>query len=207
MPEEQRSGIDNLEAENARLREEIAELRAEVDRLRSQVAEFKAKLNTSSQNSSASPSSDSPGKKAEARKKRSERRREERTRLKAEVRRRGKQPGAPGKTLPMRDDPDEVVPHEPSQCRDCGKDLSDADHEGVERRQVFDTLHPKLICTEHQGVRRRCACGTVTTGDFPPEARAPASYGPNVRANACTCCTASTSPSSAAQRRCLRCSA
>ena len=38
MPEEQRSGIDNLEAENARLREEIAELRAEVDRLRNQVS-------------------------------------------------------------------------------------------------------------------------------------------------------------------------
>ncbi len=76
------------------------------------------------------------------------------------------------------------MPHEPSQCRDCGKDLCDAEHEGVERRQVFDTPHPKLICTEHQGVRRRCACGTVTTGDFPPEARAPASYGPNVRANA-----------------------
>ena len=52
-----------------------------------------------------------------------------------------------------------------------------------ERRQVLDIPDPKLICTEHQGIRRRCSCGTVTTGEFPPEAKAPVSYGPNVRAN------------------------
>jgi len=191
VPGEQRHRIAELEAENADQRQEIEgqrnkidELVGEVDRLRGQVAELQAKLNTSSQNSSAPPSSDSPGKKAEARKSRSERRREERAKLKAEARRRGKQPGAVGKNLPMQDDPDNIVPHEPPCCSNCGKDLSGAEQAGdPERRQVLDIADPRLICTEHQGIRRRCSCGTVTTGDFPPEAKAPVSYGPNVRAN------------------------
>jgi transposase len=47
---------------------------------------------------------------------------------------------------------------------------------------VFDVPDPKLICTEHRSVRRRCRCGTVMAGGFPPEAKAPTSYGPKLRA-------------------------
>jgi len=43
---------------------------------------------------------------------------------------------------------------------------------------------PIVICTEHRSVKKRCKCGTVSAGAFPREARAPVSYGPNVRAAA-----------------------
>ena len=33
-------------------------------------------------------------------------------------------------------------------------------------------------------MKRRCSCGTVTSGTFPSEARATTSYGPNIRASA-----------------------
>ena len=49
---------------------------------------------------------------------------------------------------------------------------------------MFDAPQPTLICTEHRAIRRRCHCGKVTTGGFPPEAKAPTCYGPNVRAAA-----------------------
>lgn len=160
--------IASLSASNQQLAEKLgsfaslqaqnAGLSDEVELLKRQLAGLQAKLNISSANSSAPPSSDSPGKKAEARKSRSERRREQRAKLKAEERRRGKQPGAPGKNLPMRDDPDNTVVHEPPHCSSCGKDLSGAEQAGdPERRQVLDTPAPRLICTEHQGIRRRCS--------------------------------------------------
>ncbi|MGH3266547.1 MAG: IS66 family transposase, partial [Trebonia sp.] len=55
---------------------------------------------------------------------------------------------------------------------------------GVERRQVFD-LPPetRLVVDEHQAARRRCGCcGKVTVGAFPELVRAPAQYGPRLRA-------------------------
>jgi transposase len=148
------------------------------------VAELDRRLGKSSRNSSLPPSSDSPGNRAEATKTRAERRAEEKRARKAEVRRRGKQVGAPGRNLPASDDPDEVVTHEPEQCASCGDDLSGAADEGFESRQVLDAPDPKLICTEHQAVRKGCHCGKVTTGGFPPEAKAPTCYGPNLRAAA-----------------------
>jgi hypothetical protein len=42
-----------------------------------------------------------------------------------------------------------------------------------------------LASTEHQAQRKRCRCGTVTTGVFPSEATAPACYGPTLRAYVC----------------------
>ena len=37
------------------------------------------------------------------------------------------------------------------------------------------------MVTEHRVERRRCACGQVTAGVFPEQARAAACYGPGVR--------------------------
>jgi hypothetical protein len=65
-------------------------------------------------------------------------------------RRRGKQPSVPGANLAMRTDPDEIVDHLPTNCGSCGNDLADAPVDGFERREVFDTLVPVLICTEHR---------------------------------------------------------
>jgi transposase len=56
---------------------------------------------------------------------------------------------------------------------------------GIEVRQVFDLPPLGLRVTEHRAQRRRCACGQVTTGAFPEQVRAPAQYGPGVRALGC----------------------
>lgn len=179
-----RPSYEELVAENETQRLTIssqAELIAELQR---KVAELEKRLGKSSQNSSMPPSSDSPGKRAEATRTRAERRAQEKRERKAEARRRGKQPGAPGENLPAKDVPDHVVPHEPDCCSSCGGDLFSAPVDHVSTRQVFDTPEPRLICTEHRSIAKRCRCGTVTAKDFPPEARAPTCYGPNVRAQA-----------------------
>lgn len=158
--------------------EDNAGLRAEIERLLRLVAELEARLGQSSHNSSLPPSSDSL-------KSRAERRAAQREAAKAkrpeERRPRGKQPGAEGKSLSMREHPDRVVFHPPERCDACGKDLSCAEVEGIVRRQVLDTPDPVLICSEHRSIKKRCSCGVVSQGSFPPEARAPISYGPNVR--------------------------
>lgn len=181
MPDED-AAVEPSTLDSFALAAENRALRGEIERLTRRIAELERKLGKSSQNSSLPPSSDSPGKAADATKTRTERRAEDKRARKAEVRRRGKQPGAPGQNLAMSEAPDEIVPHEPECCSSCGDDLSFSADEGFEARQVFDVADPRLVCTEHRGVRRRCSCGAVTTGPFPAEATAPTSYGPNVRA-------------------------
>ncbi|MGH9305017.1 MAG: IS66 family transposase [Acidimicrobiales bacterium] len=173
--------IAELERENASLRDQVVSRDARVAELESRIAELEARLGQSSRNSSLAPSTDSPKSRAERRS--AQREAAKATRAGAK-RTRGKQPGAPGKTLMRRDDPDEIVVHEPESCDSCGGDLTDAPAEGVSSRQVYDTPDPIIVCTEHRSVKKRCRCGTVSAGDFPPEARAPVSYGPNVRAAA-----------------------
>lgn len=159
-----------------------AELRAQIEMLARRITELEARVGQGSQTSSFPPSTDRPKERAEATKTRAERRAEDKRARKAEVRRRGKQPGAGGNHLEMTEYPDHVVVHEPGCCGACGEDLADARVEGVVRRQVFDVPDPRLFATEHRSVRRRCSCGEVSAGAFPAEARAPACYGPNVRA-------------------------
>jgi transposase len=105
-----------------------------------------------------------------------------RAQRRAAGRRPGKQPGAEGKHLAQVDDPDETVIHPPTVCTGCGGDLADAEVTGVERRQVFELPPVRPFVVEHQMERRRCACGCETKATAPPEASAPACYGPSVRA-------------------------
>ena len=173
--------LERLRTENEALVAENAALSAEVARLGDKIAELESRLDKSSKNSSLPPSLDRPAEKAAARTSRAERRAEERKANK-ESRRRGKQPGAPGEHLAQRDDPDEVVIHEPDRCSSCGEDLSSVLAGRVEVRQVIDVPDPRPSCVEHRAVTKTCRCGEMTAGSFPPEARSPASYGPNIRA-------------------------
>ncbi len=178
-------GRDQLEAELAALRAENAQQAGEIERLSRKITELEQRLSQGSKNSSLPPSSDSRKQQAEATKTRADRRAEAKAKRKDDVeRRRGKQPGAPGKNLEMKAVPDKVVMHEPTTCASCGEDLGGAHEEGIERRQVFDTPDPILLSTEHRSVKLRCTCGKLNAGTFPKEATAPASYGPNVRAAA-----------------------
>ncbi len=57
-------------------------------------------------------------------------------------------------------------------------DLTLAPVVGMEARQVFDLPEVRLRVCEHRAERRACACGHITAGVFPEQARAAACYGP-----------------------------
>jgi transposase len=158
--------------ENEALRAENVELKKMVAALEKKVADLEARLGRNPRNSSMPPSAEGLTKPPAPN--RAERR--------AAKRRSGKQPGDPGHHLAQVDDPDEIVPHRAPRCPACKGDLSDAEVIDVERRQVFEVPRIRAHVTEHQMLKVRCHCGAETKAPAPPEASAPACYGPGVRA-------------------------
>jgi transposase len=150
---------------------------AVIERLEARIVELERERGRHSGNSSLPPSRDD----AAARAVRAARRQAKRAKGQRAP---GKQPGDPGAHLARVGDPDRVVEHDPGACRRCGADLAGAVVVGVECRQVFDLPARRREVTEHVARKRRCACGCTTTGAFPPEATAPAVWGPQVRAYA-----------------------
>ncbi len=94
----------------------------------------------------------------------------------------GGQGGHPGSSLAPVVVPDEVIAHEPGFCRGCGQGLGGAVEVGRECRQVFDIPPINVRVTEHQLVKRRCACGPTTSVDAPEGVTAPVQYGPRITA-------------------------
>jgi len=151
----------------------LAERDRLIETLSRRVAELEARLGKNSQNSSKPPSSDAFTKPVP------------RSLRKKSGRKPGKQPGQPGARLEPRADPDEVVVHEPAECRSCGEGLDQAPVVGEQVRQVLDLPPIELVAVEHRAQKRACSCGTVTTAAFPTEATAPVCYGPGVAALGC----------------------
>jgi transposase len=155
--------------------EELAELvvrQAErIEQLEAEVADLRRQLGQNSQNSSRPPSSDSPFAKPAPR---SLRRRT--------GRKPGGQPGHPGTTLALVDNPNRRRRHEPDSCTGCGASLAGAPEVGMERRQVFDLPPTTVQVTEHQLITRRCDCGTTSCGAAPQGVTAPVQYGPRITA-------------------------
>ncbi len=148
----------------------LSERDALIVRLQVRIADLEAQVKASSRNSSKPPSSDGLGKPAP------------KSLRQSGFRRPGGQPGHPGSRLEQVADPDEVIRHEPAVCAGCGGGLADAIDVGVTARQVFDLPPITAQVIEHRLVRRRCACGTVTTGPAPARVSAPVQYGPGIRA-------------------------
>jgi transposase len=142
----------------------VLALQARLDALEAENEALKAEAGKNSGNSSK-PSSRDP---AAERQRQAEQRRAKRQAAAGGKRRRpGKQPGAPGSTLEMSADPDEVIIHAPQRCRGCGGDLADAPVRATARRQVIDVPEIKPKVTEHRAQTRRCPCGTDTAAAFP----------------------------------------
>jgi transposase len=154
----------------------IGELTAQVERLSARVEELERQARKDSSTSSRPPSSDSP-----YRKKAGDRSLRERGK-----RRPGKQPGDPGSTMSLVDDPDEIIYCPPAVCCGCGEDLAAAPVSAQRRHQVTDigpAPAPKI--TGYVAQAKECAgCGTVTAGELPALVRARASYGPETCAQA-----------------------
>lgn len=165
--------IAALRARNVELEATVAALVAQNRALADRIVRLEEELARNSDNSSKPPASDPVG----PRQSRAERR----AATRAAGRRQGKQPGAPGANLARRV-PDVTVTHAPVSCDDCGADLSDAEVIGEVRRQVLEIPKIRLTATDHVAERRRCACGHDTVAEFPPAARAPVCWGPEVRA-------------------------
>ena len=153
------------------LRGMVSDLRAMVEALQAEVADLKRQLGQNSRNSSKPPSSDSPFVKPAPKSLRGK-----------SGKKSGGQPGHPGSTLALVDDPNERLRHEPGPCTGCGADLANAPEVGVERRQVFDLPPMTVRVTEHQLITRRCGCGTTTCGTAPEGVSAPVQYGPRITA-------------------------
>jgi len=152
------------------------ELSAQVTVLQARVEELERQAGRDSSTSSRPPSSDNPYKK-KAR---------DRSLRERGKRRQGKQPGEPGTTMRLIDDPDERLEYPPAACRGCGEDLSGEPVTAQRRRQVTDIQPaPAPKVTEHVAQAKECpCCGTVTEGELPAHVRARASYGPEASAQA-----------------------
>ncbi|WP_370328646.1 DUF6444 domain-containing protein [Candidatus Mycobacterium methanotrophicum] len=113
------------------MRTENAALRVMVEEHRAEIAELKRQLGQNSQNSSKPPSTDSPFARPAPKSLRCK-----------SGRKPGGQPGHPGSTLALVDDPDEILRHEPAACVGCGAGLAGAEQIGVERgRSIQSPLY------------------------------------------------------------------
>ena len=154
---------DSTEAELRELIAVQAELitsqAAQIERLTARVAELEHRLGADSSNSSRPPSSDPPWSKKPA-KRRSSRERS--------GRKPGKQPGDPGVSRSLSDNPDRVVPVAPGRCSGCTRSLTGASASVSERRQVVDLPPVQApVITEYQLLSKTCdCCGVVTTADW-----------------------------------------
>ncbi|WP_081636068.1 IS66 family transposase [Micromonospora sp. CNB394] len=152
----------------------LVELRERVDRLEAENTELKRRLGLNSSNSSKPPSSDGLSRPA-------------RQPGKGSGRRRGKQPGAPGWTLELVADPDEVVEHRPQRCvhPGCGSPLSDGREYGRQRRQVIEMPERRPLVVEHRLIAVECGgCGQVSEPAVPAGVSGRVQYGAGVKAAA-----------------------
>jgi len=83
----------------------------------------------------------------------------------------------------MSKEPDEIINHTPSYCRECGEAFSATEAELHTRRQeiVIPPIFPKYV--EHQSYQCTCGkCGSTTIGQMPDHLRTNIQYGKNVQA-------------------------
>src|SRR5579872_2575189 len=114
-----------------------------VTALEQRVKQLEDRLGKDSHNSSKPPSTDGLKKKPVSLRQPSQRKP-------------GGQKGHPGRTLAYANQPDEILPHSPSQCSCCGTALEEVAGEEGERRQVFDLPPIVLKVTEHRLVSKVC---------------------------------------------------
>jgi transposase len=173
--EELRALVVELLEAHADLQKVIAVKDHQIVCLERRIAELERRLGADSSTSSRPPSSDSPYHKPVRRSSR-----------KSSGRRPGKQPGDPGSTMPLVEDPDEVITGEPGCCGGCGADLAGAPVVAVQRRQVLEVILPTAPrVTEYRIVTRACVvCGATATAAPPTYPLARVQYGPTVLARA-----------------------
>lgn len=163
--------ITELRAAEAAKDARIDALLVQVGELTAQVQALVLKLGKDSSTSSKPPSSDPPGRRPRGG--------SSRTRS---GRRPGKQPGEPGTTLQLVEDPDERLDIPAPAVCGCGVGLVEEPVLGVRRRQVHDLApQPVTVIREYAAAVKRCPlCRRNAVGVFPAGVNAPAQYGPEI---------------------------
>jgi transposase IS66 family protein len=176
-----RAVVEAKDAEAAALRAELEASRERERRLGLRLAELERRLAMDSSDSGTPSSKERIGAKERRRVLRQESERERR-----KDRRRGGQPGHPGRGLARDPDPGERKDADPpAQCRRCGTGLDGAAPAAPGWAQVVDTGVIRTV-TEYSLPGLECpCCGTVTVAGPPPGAHAGSvSYGPALNAAA-----------------------
>jgi transposase len=155
----------------------IADQAAVIAQMQLRLERVERRAGKDSSTSSKPPSSDSPYKKKGPR---------DRSLRERGKRAPGKQPGEPGTTMNLVDDPDHRFWYPPAGCRQCGTDLTGEKVFTQRRHQVTDIQPaPAPEVTEHVAQSKMCpCCGRVSEGELPPGVRARASFGPETHAQA-----------------------
>jgi transposase len=165
--------LQALREENRTLKALVAELlplKEQVAQATARIKELEERLGKDSRTSSKPPSSDGL-------------KRLPRSTRRPSGKRPGGQAGHAGHTLKMVEQPDEVVCHRPTVCRQCNADLSAVPGRVTERRQVLDVPAMRLLAHEHQIEAIGCpTCHSTSLGSFPTSVSAPVQYGPNLQA-------------------------
>jgi transposase len=180
-------GLPSAEELAALPREELAVLLAQayrviadqtvvIGQLQERVERLERRAGRDSSTSSKPPSSDSPY----------EKKPRDRSLRDKGKRAPGKQPGEPGTTMKLVDNPKYRFWYPPAGCRECGTGLAGEKVFAQRRHQVTDIRPaPEPEVTEHVAQSKKCpCCGAVTEGVLPAHVRARASFGPETHAQA-----------------------
>lgn len=147
----------------------IEKMDARITQLESRVAELEARLNQNSRNSSRPPSMDG------FIKPKSQRKKGERSV--------GGQNGHTGHTLEMVENPDEIIVHKVTVCKECGASLEEEPLIGIERRQIHEIPPLKIVVTEHRSEHKKCPhCKCNNRAGFPADVQYPVQYGRYLKA-------------------------
>ena len=168
---------DELAVQLAEAYRVIADQAAVIGQLQAQVERVERRTGKDSATSSKPPSSDSPYKKRQPR---------DRSLRERGKRAPGKQPGEPGTTMNLVDNPKYRFWYPPAECGECGTGLAGEDVFAQRRHQVTDIRPaPEPEVTEHVAQSKKCpCCGEVTEGVLPAGVRARAAFGPETHAQA-----------------------
>lgn len=148
----------------------VEHLLDQIATLTARVEELERQRDLDSHNSSKPPSSDRLGRQPAPKSLRS-----------PSGKKTGGQPGHPGATLRMSEQPDRIERHAPQECERCGASLADAPVVAVERRQVIDLPAVLVEVVEHQAESRVCGCGQRAQARFPDGVIAPMQYGAGLK--------------------------
>lgn len=146
----------------------ISEQAAKISELERRVKSLEDQLNKNSRNSNKPPSTDKFNRPKSSRK--------------PSGNQVGGQKGHSGHTLEMAPNADQIIIHSLSNCKFCGRSLSDTQANNYERRQVFDIPPLNIKVTEHRAESKICPnCFRLNKAAFPDEVQYPVQYGSRLK--------------------------